>query len=72
MEKKGCSVYVKEGSKNFKVLDFLDYAQSNEHRQLSWASSNGEKTIERAIFHAQCTCNEALMTLFQAKYFIGK
>ena len=71
-EKGGRSVYAKEGSKNFKVSAFLDHARSNEHRRLSWASSSGEKTMERAILHSQRACDEALMTLFRAAYFIGK
>ena len=72
MEKGGWSVYAKEGSRNFKVSAFLDHTRSNERRQLSWASHNGGKTMEKAILKNQRAYDDALQTLFQAAYFTGK
>ena len=68
----GRSVYAREGSKNFKVSAFLDHARSNEHRRLAWANNSGVKTMERVIQNSQRQCDEALQTLFQVAYFVGK
>ena len=70
--KGGRSVYAKEGLKNLKVSAFLDHSRSNEHRQLAWASNNGVKITEKAIVNSQRACDQALLTLFKATYFIGK
>ena len=71
-EKGGRSVYAKEGSKNFKVSAFMDHARSNEHHRLAWAINSSVKTMERAVLNSQRACDDAMLTLFQAAYFVGK
>jgi hypothetical protein len=71
-EKGGRSVYAKDGSKNFKISAFTGHSRSNEHQRLAWASTSGEKTMEKAIFVGQRACDEALQTLFKAAYFTWK
>ena len=44
----------------------------NEHQRLAWASTSGEKTLEKTIFTSHRACDEALQILFKANYFTGK
>ena len=59
-KKGGRTVYAKDGSKNFKVSAFTDHSRSNEHQRLAWASTNGEKTMEKTILTGQRACDETL------------
>ena len=71
-EKGGRSVYTKDGSKIFKVGAFTDHYRSNKHQRLAWASTSGEKTMEKIISSGQRACDEALQILFKTTYFTGK
>jgi hypothetical protein len=48
-EKEGRLVYIKDGSKNFKINAFTDHSRSNEHHRLAWACTSGEKIIKKKI-----------------------
>lgn len=71
-EKRGRSVYAKDGSKNFKVRTFTNHSRSNIHHMFVWACTSGEKTMRKTISSSPCACDEALQTFFKATYFIWK
>ena len=70
-EKGAKNVYGNVGSVNIKVSAFQDHKNSKEHKRLSWAIQQGEKFMEKHIRAANKCCDEALLTLFKAAYFLG-
>jgi hypothetical protein len=62
----------KTDQKKFKISVFTYHSRSNEHQRLAWASTSGEKTMEKTIFVGQHACDKALQTHFKAAYFTGK
>ena len=71
-EKGAKNVYGNVGSVNIKVSAFQDHQNSKEHKRLSWATQQGEKIMEKHIRAANKCCDEALLTLFRAAYFLGR
>jgi kynureninase len=65
-------VYANEGSSNIKISALQDHAKTNEHRKLAWAKHEGKKSLQKAMAAANHSCDEALLSLFRAAYFMGK
>ena len=68
----GKYVYANEGSINIKISALQDHAKTNEHRKLSWANHGGQKSLQKAIAAANHNCDEALISIFRAAYFMGR
>jgi hypothetical protein len=65
-------VYASEGSTNLKVSVLQYHSKSNEHKKLSWAKHGGKKALETCVAQANRACDEVVMSLFKAVYFLGK
>ena len=65
-------MYANEGSTNIKISTLQDHAKTNEHRKLSWAKHGGQKSLQKAIAATNHSCDETLISLFRAAYFMGK
>jgi hypothetical protein len=68
----GKYVYANEGSSNIKISALQDHAKTNKHRKLAWAKHEGKKSLQKAMAAANHSCDEALLSLFRAAYFMGK
>jgi hypothetical protein len=68
----GKYVYANEGSLNIKISALQDHAKTNELRKLAWAKHEGKKSLQKAMAAANHSCDEALLSLFKAAYFMGK
>jgi Domain of unknown function (DUF4371)/hAT family C-terminal dimerisation region len=68
----GKFAYANEGSTNVKISALQDHAKTVEHRKLAWAKHGGQKALQKVVAHANRTCDESLMSLFKAAYFMGK
>jgi hypothetical protein len=68
----GKYAYANEGSSNIKISALQDHAKTNEHRKLAWAKHQGKKSLQKAVVAANHSCDEAVVSLFKAAYFMGK
>jgi hypothetical protein len=68
----GKYAYANEGSSNIKISALQDHAKTIEHRKLAWAKCEGKKSLQKAVAAANHVCDEALLSLFRAAYFMGK
>jgi hypothetical protein len=68
----GKFVYASEGSTNVKISALQYHSKCNEHKKLSYAKHVGKKALEKCVAKANNACDEAVMSLFKAVYFLGK
>jgi hypothetical protein len=68
----GKYVYVTDGSSNIKISGLQNHAKSIEHKKLTWAKFERKKIKKKQVTSNNRLCNETMMCLFRAAYFIGK
>ena len=68
----GKFVYASEGSTNMKILALQYHFKCNEHKKLSYAKHVGKITLKKCVVKANSSCDEAVMSLLKAVYFLGK
>ena len=71
-EEGGKYVYVTDGSSNIKISGLQDHAKSIEYKKLTWVKFGGKQTLKKQVTLVNQFCNEAMICLFGAAYFIGK
>ena len=65
-------VYASEGSTNVKVSALQYHSKCNEHKKLSYAKTVDKKPLKKCVAKANSACDEAVMSLFKAVYFLEK
>ena len=68
----GKFVYASEGSTNIKVSALQYHSKCNEHKKLLYAKHVDKKTLEKCVAKANNICDEVVMSLFKAVYFLRK
>ena len=68
----GRNVFAKAGSINVKVSAFQDHGKSEEHKNYVWVDQKGKKTMEKMVAASNKACDEAVLSLFKAAYFLGR
>ena len=68
----GKNVFANAGSVNVKVSAFQDHRKSEEHKHYVWVDQKGKMTMEKMVAATNKVCDDAVLSLFKATYFLGK
>lgn len=68
----GKYIYARDGSSNVKISGLQDHAKSVEHKKLTWAKFGGKQVLKKQVTTANRLCDEAMISLLRAAYFVGK
>jgi hypothetical protein len=69
-KKRRGNAFANEGHENISVSALQEHAKSVEHIKLSWAKNGRRKLMEKQVTSMNHICNEALLCLFRATYFM--
>ena len=68
----GKYVYARDGSSNIKISGLQDHAKSIDHKKTNMGKVWRKETQKKQVTSINRLCNEVMMCLFRAAYFIGK
>ena len=68
----GKNVFANVGSVNVKVSTFQDHGKSEEHKHYVWVDQKDKRTMEKMVAAVNKVCDDAVLSLFKAAYFLGK
>ena len=71
-ENQAKNIFVHVGSINIKVSAFVEHQISKEHKKLAWIAQEGLKVMEKMMHQITKSCDEALLTLFRAAYYLSR
>ena len=66
------NVFANASSINIKVSTFVEHQISKEHNKLAWATQEGQKVMRKMMHQVTKSCDEALLTLFRAAYYLDR
>ena len=66
------NVFANAGSVNNKVSAFVKHQISKEYKKLAWVAQKGQKVIEKMMHQVTKSCDEALLILFRAVYYLDR
>ena len=68
----GRNVFANAGSINVKISAFQDHSKSEEHKHYVWVDQKGKRTMEKMVAATNKVCDDVVLSLFKAAYFLGK
>ena len=68
----GRNVFVNVGYVNVKVSAFQDHDKSEEHKHFVWVDQKDKRTMEKMVVASNKVCDDVVLSLFKAAYFLGK
>ena len=68
----GRNVFANVGSVNVKVSTFQDHGKFEEHKHHVWVDQKDKRTMEKMVAATNKVCDDVVLSLFKAAYFLGK
>ncbi|KAL3677120.1 hypothetical protein R1sor_027068 [Riccia sorocarpa] len=68
----GKTICAKDGTYNVKTSAFSEHGGGDDHHSVLVVQTLGDKPMDRILKTAASMCNDAMLTLFRAAYFVGK
>ena len=66
------NIFAHAGLVNIQVFSFVEHQISKKHKKLALAAQEGQKVIEKMMHQVTKACDEALLTLFRAAYYLSR